>query len=367
MPNEHAYCETCASIALAFWSHRLNLHHGDAAYADTLERVLYNGLLSGVSMDGDKFFYVNPLLSRGVASFETSGGKQGGSGHHRQHWFGCACCPSNVVRFMPTIGEYVYASAYDTVYVNLYVDSQANVTLQENQVKLTQETDYPWSGDVGVTIDPARSGSFTVALRIPSWCEKASVEVNGRRVKALDMHKGYARISREWNSGDRIELDMPMPVKRIEANPRVTADAGRVALQRGPLVYCLEAIDNGGRVLNLSLPGNARLSAKHRPDMLGGVTVIEGKAVARMDDKMWSGSLYRPVNTITKPARFTAVPYYAWDNREPGEMIVWLPQDPLLAEPGSGSLLCQVGGGFAFRSRRSWGAVRPCDARRIER
>ena len=335
LPNEHAYCETCASIALAFWSHRLTLHHGDARYADVLERVLYNGLLSGVSMDGDKFFYVNPLLSRGVASFRTSGGKEGESKQHRQHWFGCACCPSNIVRFMPTIGEYVYAATYNSVYVNLYVSSQARIIMHDNVVALTQETNYPWDGDVKLTVEPERHGHFLVALRIPEWCDGASVRVNGRRLRTLDMHKGYARISREWESGDEITLRLPMAIRRIESNPLVYGNSGRVALQRGPLVYCLEGIDNGGRVLNLALPDDVRLKARHRPDLLGGVTVIEGKALVRTDEAKWETALYRPANVETESTRFTAIPYYAWDNREPGEMIVWLPQDPLMAESGA--------------------------------
>lgn len=293
LPNDSAYCETCAAIGLALWAHRLNLMHGDARYADVLERVVYNGVLSGVSLKGDTFFYVNPLASNG--------------GHHRQPFFPCACCPTNVVRFIPSVPGYVYATGKDGIYVNLYVAGTGNVPLGDGRVKLTQRTQYPWDGHVRLAVDPDRAEEFAINLRIPAWCEGATVAVGGKPVEPLEPRRGYARIARRWQAGDVIELNLPMAIQRIEAHPRVEADRGRVAIRRGPLVYCFEGVDNGGRVRNIVLARDPRFRAEHRADLLGGVTVIHGTA---RDG--------RPV---------AAVPYYAWDHRQPGEMAVWVRQD----------------------------------------
>ena len=307
LPNDSAYCETCAAIGLALWSHRLNLMHGDAHYADVLERVLYNGILSGIGMDGEHFFYVNPLAS--------------GGGHHRQPFFPCACCPTNVVRFVPSIPGYVYAVGKHGVFVNLYVAGVGKiVTPGGTPITLTQETRYPFDGKVRLTLDKPENhkGRFQVNLRIPEWCDGAKVSLNGKPVapqvsisgkpvKPVRMVNGYANICRYWDPGDVIELDLPMEIKRIEANPRVKDNAGRVAIARGPLVYCFEGCDNDGRVRNIVLDRDPKLTARQRSDLLGGVTVIEGKA--------------RGDRTVT------AVPYHAWDHRDPGEMLVWTRQD----------------------------------------
>jgi len=316
LPNENAYAETCASIGMVLWNHRLNLLHADGRFADIVERVLYNGLLSGISLDGEKFFYVNPLASRGK--------------HHRKPWYGCACCPTNMVRFLPTVGGYVYAHSTDGIYVNLYVASSVKVPLECTVVKLTQDTQYPWDGNVRIAVEPASAATFEIFLRIPGWCKEAQLRVNGRPVSNFEVDKGYARIRREWHPGDTIELELAMPIQRMKAHPNVTADVGRVALQRGPIVYCLEAVDNGGTVLQLSLPRDTELIAEHRRALLAGVTVIMGSALAPSAES-WDGLLYRPV-AEPKRVRFVAVPYYSWDNRAPGEMIVWLPESPQLAE-----------------------------------
>ena len=293
LPNDTAYCETCAAIGLALWAHRLNLMHGDAQYADVVERVAYNGILSGVSMDGRKYFYVNPL---------TSDGK-----HHREPFFDCACCPPNVARFLASLPGYVYAGGKDGVYVNLYVAGSGKIPVGDNTVTLTQETRYPWDGTVRLTVDPNTPGRFTVALRIPGWCHGAKITFNGKAVAPVNMDKGYALVRQQWQSGDVLELTLPMPVERIEANPHVQADVGRVAVTRGPLVYCFEAVDNAGHAKDIVLARDPKFAVEHRKDLLGGVTVVT--AIAADGRKV------------------TAVPYYAWDHRAPGEMIVWPRQE----------------------------------------
>ncbi len=305
LPNDTAYCETCAAIGNGLWNHRMNLLYADAKYADVLERVLYNGFLSGVSLYGDHFFYVNPLASRGS--------------HHRQAWYGCACCPSNVVRFLPSLPGYVYATSSDAVYVNLYMASTAQFKLGELPLSFAQETRYPWDGNVKFTVGSA--GRYDINLRIPAWCSDAAIKINGEWQK-IEMNRGYARLARQWKSGDVIVLDLPMPIQRAKADPQVKADTGRVAIQRGPVVYCVEAADNDGRVYQLSLPADSMLAAEYRADLLGGVTVIKGKAAARYAQD--------PAN---RPADVLAIPYFAWDNRTPGQMLVWLPEDASLAEP----------------------------------
>ena len=319
LPNRTAYCETCAAIGHALWNHRMNLLHADAKYADILERILYNGFLSGVSLDGETFFYVNPLDSLGK--------------HHRQAWFGCACCPVNVVRMVPSIPGYVYATDSDGIYVNLYVASTARVKHKDGTVTLKQETRYPWDGTVRITVEPEKPTALTLALRIPAWARGetqtaglyrmaaldgvpgASVSINGRPVECPQLEKGYARIVRKWKSGDVVTLEMPTPVRRVYSHPEVKDDAGRVALQRGPVVYCLEGVDNGKQLPHVYLPADAKLAAEHRGDLLGGVTVVMGKAMVRRDD---NGNA---------PTDIVAVPYYAWDHREAGPMMVWIPEN----------------------------------------
>jgi DUF1680 family protein len=299
LPNETAYCETCAAIGLAFWAHRLNLMHADAQYADVLERALYNGVLSGLGMDGEHFFYVNPLASDGK--------------HHRQPFFSCACCPSNLVRLVPSIPGYVYAASREAIYVNLYVAGSGEVACADGKVRLTQETRYPWDGAVTLTVEPQQPATFDLNLRIPAWCKGAKLSVNGQPIEKLDLTKGYARLNRQWKAGDAIQLDLPMEIRRMEAHPKVAANVGRVAVQRGPIVYCFEAVDNKEDVRNILLPHDPRFVAEHRPQLLGGVTVLQG--VDRQG---------RPI---------TAIPYYAWDHREPGAMIVWVRQDGKSSTP----------------------------------
>lgn len=318
LPNDSAYSETCASIGMALWNHRLNLLSADARYADVLERVLYNALLAGMSLDGTLFFYTNPLGSRGT--------------HHRKPWYACACCPTNVVRFIPSVAGYIYAQAPGEVFVNLYIASDADIPTTDGPIQIRQETRYPWDGAVRLTLKPRDPRELTLALRIPEWCAGEMIRVNGTAVEA-GRRKGYALIQRKWKDGDVVELDLPMPVQRIEADPRVEANRGRVALQRGPVIYCLEAADNTGGVRNLALSRDAELTAGFRGDLLGGVGVITGTAqrgVAPREEG-WDRSLYNRA-ARAEPAPFTAIPYFAWDNREAGDMVTWLPESLTLID-----------------------------------
>lgn len=294
LPNESAYAETCAGIGAMMWNHRMNLLHGDAKYFDALERTLYNGFLSGVSLSGDKFFYVNPLASTGK--------------HHRTPWFDCACCPPNVLRFMANLPTLAYATSYNTqtkvdrVYVNLFTSGSANFTLNDgSKITLKQETNYPWDGKVKLTFTSDVSRLLELCVRLPAWAKDPTITINGNAGDETKAH-GYAVLAGTWHSGDVVELTLPMPIERVKADPRVKANVGRIALQRGPVVYCVEAVDNGGNAASLTLSPEAKLTPEHRANLLNGVTVIKSD----------TGMI--------------AIPYAVWDNREPGEMAVWIPE-----------------------------------------
>jgi uncharacterized protein len=312
LPNETAYCETCAAVANDFWNERLFLLHGDAKYMDVFERTLYNGLLSGVSLNGTKFFYPNPLACAGH--------------YERSPWFGCACCPGNITRFLPSLPGYFYAERGHTVFVNLFAGGVADIKLNDGRtLTLTQVTRYPWDGDVKITIAPEKKSRFTLAVRIPGWAcnepvpsdlyrfaetntEPIALAINGKAVR-FKVKNGYANLRRLWKPGDVVDLNLPMPVRRVLANSNVKADAGRVALQRGPIVFCAEWPDNpGGKVLDLTLPDDRVLTAQFDKQLLNGVEIIKSRAV----------------NADKKEQDFTAIPYFAWANRGPGQMTVWL-------------------------------------------
>lgn len=312
LPNRGAYCETCAAVAFIFWNHRMNLLTGQAKYCDVLELTLYNGFLGSVSLSGDKFFYINPL---------ASGGK-----NRRSGWYNPACCPSNVVRLFPQIGRFAYAIDRNGVYVNLYVGSACRFAVGGTTVKLCQSTRYPWDGNVTVTLEPEAQAEFSVRLRIPQLVrgrpvpsdlyrfdkttEKQSwlLKVNGQSFQAPTVRNGYAVVKRIWKKGDRIELVFPMPVRRVYAHPDVDADRGRVALMRGPLVYCLEEEDHETDVLNIAISKNMELAAEYAGELLGGLVVLRGHTSA----------------IEQSPMEITAIPYYAWNNRSAGKMAVWL-------------------------------------------
>ena len=288
LPNLTAYCETCASVGMVLWNWRMNQFTADSKYIDVLERAMYNGALAGISLDGDTFFYVNPLESMGD--------------HRRQPWYGCACCPSQICRFLPSIGNYIYGVAKDGIYVNLYMGNTATIKLGRRDVTLTQETSYPWEGEVTLTVGCKRPFTTALRLRLPGWCKICTVSLNGGSLN-IPVVKGYAVINRKWCDGDKVVLNMEMPTEIVAADPRVKEDEGRRAIQRGPLVYCMEEVDN---------PGYDNLSLSY--DYLFGTT--------------WEGDLLRGVTTITatcEDQQVKLIPYYAWDNRAPGKMQVWIP------------------------------------------
>jgi len=323
LPNETAYAETCAAIALVFWARRMADLDPDSRYADVMERALYNGVLSGVSWDGRQFFYVNPLAAHPQPA--PRGLPDGKTQHHRrQDWFGCACCPPNVARLLASFGGYVYSQGPREARVHLYVGGRAELTVGGRPVVLHQKTAYPWREKVRINVAPAAAATFTLALRMPGWCRGATIKVNGKTVRP-PVEEGYAKIERRWAKGDRVDLTLPMPVERIEAHPKVRQDAGRVALQRGPVVYCLEQVDNGDGLANLSLPANGKLRTLFDRELFGGVTVITGKA-RRRESTGWSGQLYRPAASKSKTVPIKAIPYCLWANRALGEMIVWIRQ-----------------------------------------
>lgn len=310
LPNESAYAEACAAIGLILWSHRMLQLDCDGRYTDVLERVLYNGMLSGVSLDGHKFFYENPLASPG--------------NHHRQEWYDCACCPPNIARLLASLGQYIYASNDTEVIVHLYIQSSVRLALDGREITVRQETTYPWDGMITIQLGMDESTLFGLNLRIPGWCRTARLSVNGDSLDLTEhITKGYARVERLWHPGDHVVLALDMPVERVYAHPDVRQDTGCVALQRGPLVYCLEAVDHTVPLHCIVLPRAADLASHFEPGALGGIVVITGSAQA-VDDTDWEGMLYRSWPATAYPCAITAIPYYAWDNRTPGGMWVWL-------------------------------------------
>jgi hypothetical protein len=312
LPDETAYAETCAAIGLVLWGSRMLQFAGDGRYADVVERALYNGMLSGVSLDGTHFFYENPLASLGH--------------HHRTPWFVCPCCPPNVARTIASVGNYFYSTGASDLWLHLYAQNDATVNIAGHDVRVRQETNYPWDGAVKLQFSMDAPQRFTLHLRVPGWCSRWSFSVNGEPVSATPA-KGYLALEREWKTGDTVAFDMDMPAQAVYAHPSVRQMQGRAALQRGPLVYCLEGVDHAGAELErISIdPATLdRFEVTHDAGLLGGVTVLKGQG-EMLTDAGWDGLLYR-TNTPSsrKPVQVTAIPYYAWDNRDAGEMRVWL-------------------------------------------
>ena len=288
LPNLDAYCETCASVGMVLWNQRMNQLTGDSKYIDVLERSLYNGALAGISLGGDRFFYVNPLESKGD--------------HHRQEWYRCACCPSQLSRFLPSIGNYIYASSDDALWVNLYIGNTGQIRIGETDILLTQETDYPWDGSVKLTISTSQPLEKEIRLRIPNWCKTYDLSINGKRINVSE-EKGYAVI-KDWKSQDVIALDMDMPVEIVAADPHVKENFGKRAIQRGPLVYCMEEIDNPEYFDQIQLSPSTTFQTAFVSDILNGIKTIK---------------------TNGRAQSATFIPYYAWDNRKAGKMRVWIP------------------------------------------
>lgn len=288
LPNKEAYCETCASVGMVYWNQRMNQFTGNGRYIDILERCMYNGALAGVSLSGDRFFYVNPLESDG--------------NHHRQAWYGCACCPSQISRFLPSIGNYIYGVSDDALWVNLFIGNETEVKLDGATVKLTLTTLYPWQGEVSLSITSDQPLTRDLRVRIPGWCKTYSATVNRRKLSE-EPREGYLCIACKGSKRADVKLQLDMPVEMVQADPRVKQDVGKRALQRGPLVYCMEETDNAPTYAKATLNAQTRFTAKHRKDLLGGVTEITAG----------NGS-----------DTYRFVPYYAWDNREAGRMKVWI-------------------------------------------
>lgn len=329
LPN-NCYNETCAAIAFLFWNHRMFLMTGDAKYMDVFERTLYNGFASGVSLSGDRFFYPNPLEYDGKAV-----NNHGYAG--RAPWFGCACCPPNVLRTMASLTGYFYAVREDQLFVNLYAHSEAAAQVKGTKVNLVQNTEYPWNGTVKLTITPEEVSTFTICMRVPGWVRGQpvpsdlyhyepstpaawSAHVNGQKLDR-QLNGGYLEIRREWKPGDVVTLDLPLEMRRVSGNERIVATQGRVALERGPIVYCLEGVDNEGAVFDCVLPDRASVRADHRKDLMGGTTVlvISGAQRAERADES---------KLAVKPAKLTAIPYALWNNRGLSPMEVWLARTP---------------------------------------
>ena len=339
LPNDKPDVDTCTPMALAFWAQRMNLMQPDGQYGDVLERALYNRLLAGVSLDGTRFAHGLPMNSRGPQTYYGGGGPLGTNRHYRKDWFTCPCCPPHWPRLLATLGSYIYTLGDDELYVNLYIAGRARLSVAGSKVEIVQHTRYPWDGAVKIVVNPTKPAEFTVNLRIPGWARGRPVpsdlyryagrghgpiglKLNDKPV-TLEEEKGFARIRRRWKPGDVVELNLPMPIRRVYAHRKVEADRGRVALERGPLVYCLEGIDNEGQVHNIVLPPDAKLATRRRDDLLGGIVVIRGTAQRRV--RTGDGIALRP-------AEITAVPYYAFDNRQPGPVMVWLAEIPDILE-----------------------------------
>ncbi|MCO5945895.1 glycoside hydrolase family 127 protein [Mucilaginibacter flavidus] len=328
LPNATAYNETCAAIGSVFWNQRMFLLHGDSKYIDVMEKTLYNGLISGVGLDGKSFFYTNAMQV--TDSFNHPDLERERSG-----WFVCSCCPTNVVRLIPSIPGYIYAQNGNDVYVNLFISGTGNLKVNSKELKITQQNNYPWDGGLAFTIDPSSAMEMTLKIRIPGWvqnqaipstlysyqqlsAQKIEIKVNGKLVD-YQMKNGYAVISKKWKKNDKVELTLPMDVQRVAANMALVDDIGKVALQRGPLMYCAEWKDNSGKASNLVVPKNTVFETAYEPSLLNGVTVL--KATVK------SVNVDEAAQTVTtENMTMTAIPYYSWANRGKGEMTVWFPE-----------------------------------------
>ncbi|MEJ0107047.1 MAG: beta-L-arabinofuranosidase domain-containing protein [Bacteroidota bacterium] len=320
LPNENAYCETCASVGMVLWNQRMCELTGESKYIDVLERSLYNGALDGLSLSGDRFFYDNPLASNGQ--------------HSRREWFGTACCPANIARLVVSVGDYIYGKSDKGIWVNLFVGSNTDFKIGKNPVKINMQTGYPWNGNIKMNVDPSKKSKFNIYLRIPGWAngepapgdlykftgytaEPVSVKVNGKEIQ-YRFENGFAVIEREWKKGDVIEYTIPMPVNYIIAGNQLRYDAGRIALQRGPILYCMEGADNNGEVWNLIVPASTKFTTKEQRVLTEPVIALQGEALSAKPST-------DGISIVMEKRTVTAIPYYTWANRGANEMQVWLP------------------------------------------
>lgn len=334
LPNETAYNETCAAIANVYWNERMFLLHGDSKYIDVLEKTLYNGLISGIGLDGKSFFYTNAMQVTAINTKQNANGFTDGDVEAvRSGWFECSCCPTNLVRLIPSIPGYIYAQKDDNIYVNLFINGTAQLTLHNNPLEIIQQNNYPWDGGLLFTINSKKPASFNLKIRIPGWARNEAIpsslyqfqttsgqstviNVNGQPIN-YQVENGYAVINRTWSKNDKVEVILPMEIRRVVANANLTDDIGKVALQRGPIMYCAEWVDNNGSTSNIIIPDNISFTTEFKGDLLNGITVLKSvtpKVMVQNDIQ---------VATINQP--FTAIPYYAWANRGKGEMMLWFP------------------------------------------
>jgi len=322
LPNDTVYAETCASIGLIFFANRMLHLEANSKYADVMEKALYNNAIASMAMDGKHFFYVNPLevwpeaCEKDPTKFHVK--------PVRQSWFGCACCPPNLVRLIESLRSYIYTCNDKCIFVNLFIGSSACFEINHNEVHLIQQSNYPWAGTINFELTTAESAEFTLAFRLPGWCPNAKVSVNGKEVDTAScVIDGYIVINRVWQGKDNMVLELDMQVQLVEANPKVRADAGKVAIQRGPIVYCIEESDNGANLSAISLNQNANLKATYDETLLGGVVVVDGNA-KRTIETGWGTKLYKPVECNEEDVTIRAIPYFAWGNRAEGEMLTWI-------------------------------------------
>lgn len=313
LPNVRAYAETCAAVANVMWNWRMLMATGEARFTDVIETVIYNGALSGISLDGKRYFYVNPLADRG--------------GHRRKEWFGCACCPPNIARLLASLPGYFYSTNSEGIWIHFYASSTSSIELNGRMVGLIQETRYPWEGRVKLEVNPEKSDMFSLFIRIPEWCEEVKIIVEGKELKRRILPGTYLKIEKDWDYGDTVEVFMSIKPVLMISHPHVLDNTDRVAIRRGPIVYCLEHVDNPGfDVWDIIVPPDVQLREDFRPELLNGVVMVRGRAFV-IDSKVWKSKLYLPLRNVPlefSEVEFRAIPYYAWANREPGPMIVWL-------------------------------------------
>ena len=326
LPNETAYNETCAAISNVYWNYRMFLLHGDSKYMDVLEKILYNGLISGVGLDGKSFFYTNAMQIRNGFQHKDMEATRSG-------WFECSCCPTNLTRLIPSVPGYMYGQKDDHLFVNLFIAGSAEITMDNKKINIIQENNYPWDGALSFIINPASSTAFNLMIRIPGWAQNQAIpstlyqfenktnagftiKVNGQPSE-YSMQNGYALIRRTWKKNDKVEVQLPMEIRSVIANEQVKDNQGKIALQRGPIIYCAEWVDNNGKTGNLFIPPATKFNHEYRADLLNGVTVLKAEVPA---------VIINGDNINTTKQTLTAIPYYSWANRGKGEMTVWFPR-----------------------------------------